>query len=449
MPTEAPAAPPATAPAPSGAIPVRTGATPVRPTGPTQVRANPTPTNSGVIDMGPKYPLSGGRPGKETKPGDAKKGLFDKIASKAKAEPGAAEAPPAAAPATETPEPGEETPPAETPATETPPADPNAKPAEAKKGKVNPWKLVDEHKAARAKAETEIAELRKLVPNVEDRKKEIELVKQIHDRNKQLEDEIRYVRYEQSTEFKEKYDAPYTNAWKKAMTDLEGVMVNDGEDGSRAVTPNDMLTLVNLPVAQAQHVASEAFGDLAGFVMAKREKIRELNDARMEALETAKTKGAERDQQRSQQIRQWNEQTSGFIKENWDTVNKATLEGPHGEYFKPREGDADWNQRLAKGYELADRAFVDNIKDPKLTREQRESIIKRHAAMRMRCAGWGPLKHENGKLKANLAALEKELAQYKGTTPGAQGRETAAAPNGRGRALDQVFASIAKRAKVY
>ena len=48
-------------------------------------------------------------------------------------------------------------------------------------------------------------------------------------RAKELEDHIRYVDYEKSTEFKEKFDAPYVASWERAMSELSEITVTDPE----------------------------------------------------------------------------------------------------------------------------------------------------------------------------------------------------------------------------
>ena len=86
---------------------------------------------------------------------------------------------------------------------------------------------------------------------------------------------------------------------------------------------------------------------------------------------------------------------------------------------------ASGNQRLAKGFELADRAFSENPLAPNLTAEQRRSIVERHAAVRNRAAAFGRLVYQNDQLTTERDALKKELAEFKSTVPGTAGSEGA------------------------
>lgn len=306
---------------------------------------------------------------------------------------------------------------------------------EPTKAKVNPWKLLDEHKAARAKAEAEALELRKLVPNETARKAELAEVEATKTRNKELEDAIRFVDYQKSKEFDEKYQQPYKKAWAKAMADLNEITVENAETGeSRAMTPQDMLQLVNLPLGQARRLADEMYGPLANDVMAHRNKLKELWDAQADALETARTSGEERHKKLTDEYAAKQKQINDVVTEAWTKANEAALQdAKYGPLFNPTEGDQDGNQRLAKGFELVDRAFKENPLNPELTTEERQSIAKRHAAVRYRAAAFGRLFAQHQKLNSEMAELKKKLGQYEGSVPGTTGSQS---QNGNGTSAD-------------
>jgi hypothetical protein len=207
------------------------------------------------------------------------------------------------------------------------------------------------------------------------------------------------------------------------MSELSEITITDpSTQTARAVTANDLMELVNMPLGKARELADTIFGSFADDVMGHRKEIRTLFDQQAQALEEAKTKGAEREQLRKEQYQKMYGTVSNQVKEAWDKINATILEDPkNGEYFKQREGDEDWNSGLKKGFELADRAFSENPMDPRLTPEQRSEIIKRHAAVRNRAAGWGPLKKEVVKLRKQLTEMESELKVYKTSTPAAGG----------------------------
>lgn len=335
--------------------------------------------------------------------------------------------------------------------TETPAA---TAPKEGDKGgkKESPWKIVETYKQRLTKAEAELAEVRTKMGNVADIEKTKATLTDLQKRNKELEDEIRYVNYEKSSEFKEKYEAPYKAAWSRATSELAEIAVKDVNTGeSRSATAQDLLTLINLPLGQARGIANEVFGEFADDMMAHRKEIRTLFDQQNQALKDAREKGSEREQQTQEQRKTLMEGIQTQVKEIWDRENTALLEDPKvGHFFKEREGDEEWNSALQKGYKLVDRAFNENPNDPRLSPEQRREIVKRHNAFRNRAAGWGPLKRAFDKQSRALAALEAKLAKYEETTPSTDGGQTTSTvqtTNGGGKVRDQIVADLQRRAK--
>lgn len=347
---------------------------------------------------------------------------------------------------------------AETPAAPTPPDKSDspdqpspeaATPAAVTKKAVNPWKLVDEYKEARKKAEAEVAELRKLVPNEKVRKEEMERFQRAEARAKELEEEMRYVNYQKTQEFQEKYQKPYEKAWKVAMDDLRELSVTDSEGNSRPLQPQDMLELVNMPLAKAREQAKALFGDFEDDVMAHRKEIRQLADRQAEALAEAKKSGEVRERERRELFERQSSQFHKFISETWEAANKEAMEHEKfGKLFQPEEGDDEGNERLKKGFELVDKAFAENPADPNLTTEQRVAVIKRHAAVRNRAAAFGRLRYQNEKLAKKVSDLEAKLKQYESSTPSpssVNAPASATLPAGSARA--EVMAALHKIAK--
>lgn len=328
--------------------------------------------------------------------------------------------------------------------TETTPA------AAEKKGKVNPWKLVDEHKAARAKAEQEIAELRKSIMDPAKLKELQTKTEQYEKRVKELEEEIRFVNYEKHPEFTEKFKKPYEQAWKRWMVDLRELTVNDPQSGQeRPIEPKDVLELVNLDLKSARAKAVETYGEFADDVMNARKEIRGLFDAQNQALELARKQGAEREQQLQKQAQEHMEGLQKQIRETWEKANQeAVSDEKIAHFFKPIEGDEEGNKRLSKGYEMADKAFHSpSPTDPRLTPEQRESVIRLHAAVRNRAAAFGRAMYQNQVLKAKIDELTKELGAFKGAQPGAAAPRQVRTEPGSMSARDSIFAELRKRAR--
>lgn len=447
MALEAPPAPPA-------------GVTIVQPS--TPPKAPPAPTTT--IKLGSSS-QSGATQVEAPKPGSARARLSAALAAKAGVTPPATPAAPAqppAAPAAAAPEAAEPaTPPAEPPGDpgvddpgqappaapegQTPPADPAAQPQG--KTKVNPWKVVDQWKSKAAELEKQVADIQTTT-----QKKYLTQIEELQKRNAQLEEDMRFVNYESTEEFKEKYHAPYQKAFDRAVAEMSELVIEDPETKTqRNVSGHDIVALANMPLAEARKFADAVYGDFADDMMAHRKEIRNLYAARQEALNEAKTKGAEREKQKREMAAKQTQEIQEHIKTTWSKVNDEAVKNPtYGKFFSPVEGDQDGNQRLAKGYELVDRAFSENPNDPRLTPEQRDSIIKRHSAVRNRAAAAGRLISWLNQRDKQIAELKAELAKYQGTTPrtgGAPAAGTTGDPATTGKASDRIFAALRAKAR--
>lgn len=396
-------------------------------------------------------------PGAPPKPGSARERMHQELRKRA-----GAEDPPASAPSPAKPE--DKTKPPISPKTTEPekPAaaaaeepEPTTEPAPAtepkpgdKKGdkRVSPWKLVDEYKAKNAELEKQLVE-RAALPEKE-KKEFLSRIEEIQKRNEELEDAIRFVNYRKSKEFQTKYQEPYQKAWSSAISELREIPVIVGEGQTRPATAQDMLNLVNLPLAEARTQAEALFGPFANDVMAHRKTIKQLWDTQAQALEEAEKNGAQREKEQIELSRKRIGEIQEQIDQTWQSANEtATKDEKHGKYFLPIEGDEEGNQKLAKGYELVDRAFRENPKDPNLTAEQRKSIINRHAAVRNRAAAYGRLVYLKEQAEARISELEKELDEIKSSTPPGGGDKPATSEAVSGSAMDRMKAELRKRAQ--
>lgn len=428
MPVEAPTAPAAPPAAPT---PAPASAPPASP--PTQPSIHVT--TSSVVDKGPAPAAP--------KKGSAQERMFEDLRKRAGAQPAPKtdEPPKQVAPEPKTDE--------GTAPTETPPEATDVSTAPEKKGKVSPWKLVDEHKAARLKAEMELADLRKTMVEPSKAKEIEEKYSAAEKRLQELEQEIRFVNYAKSKEYQEKYEAPYQAAWKKAMSDLGELTLQDPVSGQeRPLEPRDILSLVNMDLRSARTKAVELYGEFADDVMAHRKEIRNLFEAQHQALEEARKGGAERD---AQLAKQRQEQVESMVKEitaTWSEANqRAVSDERFGKFLKPIDGDEEGNRRLAKGFEMSDRAFRVSPLDPDLTAEQRADVIRLHAAVRNRSAAFGRIAYHNAQLEAKIAALTDELNKFKNAQPGTGASRPTDKPGTPASARDSVFAALRARAR--
>lgn len=405
-----------------------------------------SPGGTPALDKGPEQPI---------KKGSAMDRLKQDLAKKAEFTP---PEPPKPKPETETPAPEtEETPEPETqetPEPETTPKPPTEKPEAkidpktGKPAKPNPWKLVDEWKGRATQLEKDLVEAKKSIVPEQERKVLETRAQSAEARVKELEDEIRYVNYEKHPEFIKNYQEPYEKAWKAATSDLSEISITDPQTKElRAATPQDLMELVSLPLGQARAIADQVFGSFADDIMAHRKAVKDLFQKKTDAVKEVKEQGSVREKQQRELSEKQSGELTKQITATWEKVNADALQDPKvGHIFKQREGDQEWNQRLGKGFELVDRAWSENPADPKLTPEQRASVIKRHAAVRHRAASWGAVVFDNMRKDAEIAAYRKELEAYKKSTPPPGGGEPSGEPAEAGSAMARMQARLRKLA---
>jgi hypothetical protein len=330
-----------------------------------------------------------------------------------------------------------------------PPAEPGSVPAgEPGKGdkKASPWKLLDQHKAKIVELESKLLESSKLPE--QEKKGFLDRIEKAEARAKELEDHIRFVNYSKSSEFVTKYQQPYEKAWKAAMSELKEIPVIIGEGQTRPATTDDLLALVNMPLGAAREQAEQFFGPFANDVMAHRKTLKQLWEAQAQALEDAEKNGAERERQHNEMTQKKLGEIQEQMNTTWQAANDEALKHEkHGKYFSKVEGDEDGNQRLTNGFEMVDKAFRENPKDPNLSPEQRATIIKRQAAVRNRAAAYGRLVSWIEERDNRIAELEKELSEIKSSSPttdgGGKPPENPSVPSS---ARDRMHQELRKRA---
>lgn len=306
--------------------------------------------------------------------------------------------------------PGEEAKPEEKPGPEGKPGEPAAE----KPGKTSPWKLVESYKKSNAQLQQEIAELRTSMKPGELPKEHQEKFAAIEARNKELEDEIRHVNFSKSKEFAEQYQKPYEEAWVNAIADLKELVITNEDGSSRAATAQDLIALSNMPLGQARATAKEWFGDSADDVMAHRRTIRDLSDKQTKALEESKKGGSERDQQRTAEMQAKQKARSEESAKVWKSVNEEAM--AKYEYLRPVEGETERNEKLEKAQKFVDETLKRSVNSAK-TEQERDEILRSHAAVRNRAIGFSTLKHENASLRARVAELEKSMSEFQASEP--------------------------------
>lgn len=274
----------------------------------------------------------------------------------------------------------------------------------------SPWKLVETYKAKLANTERELAEAR-----AKGNPADVEVLKQrleaTENRAKALEEEIRFVDYSKSAEFKEKYQQPYDEAWTKAQAELSELTVTLPDGTSRPADVNDLVRLANLPLGEARRQANEMFGDAADDVMAHRRHIRELAEAQTKALDEAKKHGDRRQQEQAEAIGKVRSETSQL----WTST--IAEEESKRDFLQPKEDDNEWNEKLEKAKLFVDGALAKNAFDPRMTPEDRKEAVKRHVALRNRAIGFAVRGLVIKRQAAEIKSLNDELAKFKSSTP--------------------------------
>lgn len=229
-------------------------------------------------------------------------------------------------------------------------------------------------------------------------------LEQAEKRRTELEDHMRYLDYRKSTEFQEKYEKPYTEAWAGALKEIAELNVTDAEGNSRPGNSQDLIALCNLPLGQAMAEAKEKFGELASIVLAHRKTIRDLADAQSKAEGEAKTKSKEFFDNREKTQREQAERIQG----EWRNLNEDAVK-KYPQWFATDESDLEGNKLLEEGFKLADAAFSGQLKP--------EEAIRLHSAIRNKAAGFDRLAYRLNKAGARIKELEKELSGFKESEP--------------------------------
>lgn len=231
----------------------------------------------------------------------------------------------------------------------------------------------------------------------------------------ELETEVKFLDYSRSGEFKEKYHAPLTKAWKAAIDDIQGATITEEDGITREATANDILNLTQLSTTQAAARATEMFGAAASEILAHRRRILDISAQRDGALGEWRTKGSEREAESQRNT----EQSRAKVVSLWENTIKEETEA-NRELFAPDEKDPEGNEFLKKGDALIKIAFTGQGLREGLTPEQRTELITRtQARVATRAMAFGRERHRNIQLQAKVEELTEKLKGYEKSEPGA------------------------------
>lgn len=273
----------------------------------------------------------------------------------------------------------------------------------------------------------------------------IESLKSKDARIEELQTEIKYLSYESSDEYKEKYQKPYEEAATNSTSRAVQLKVPDPETGAtRNLTEQEFWNIVRIGDDDAALSAAEQlFGEnstRANFLIERRNEIINAHRRGQIAKDEFRKTGSEREksamEQRLQQ-QQATEAQSTKINETFKKLNTDAVE-KYPQWFKEEEGDDTGNELLKKGFAMADRAFSPNDLTP-------EQTVKLHSAIRNKSAGFDRLAYKNTTLKRRISELETELSEFRESDPGAAGGTGRKPEKQEMSAFDEIDAMAAAR----
>jgi hypothetical protein len=230
--------------------------------------------------------------------------------------------------------------------------------------------------------------------------------------------ELRAAKQEASPEFKEKYDKPFNAAAERARKQVTELAVTNAEDGTtRPATWEDFTALYSLPVGKAIEQANALFGASANFVLGLREKLLDMDTARQSALQEERAQFKQRNEADAANRVQADE----FIKSDWAATMQRVGELPD---YKNDPEDTELTE--ARKHALAQ--FGVQVKGT--GQELIKNTHARNAHIQHRTAAFSVQKIMLARKDAEIAKLQSQVEELKGSAPGGVKRPGGVAPAG-------------------
>jgi hypothetical protein len=224
-----------------------------------------------------------------------------------------------------------------------------------------------------------------------------------------LESELKLLRYERSPEYKQKFEEPYNQAYKRAVQSINGLTVKmknaeTGEVTERPATEKDFAEVLGQPTEGAAYrVARELFGDDHQLVTRHVDRLFEIAEQSKNEITKYRQQATERDSNetaRQATERQASEAMARRADEGWKQRNK---------WFSPIEGDEEGNALLQKGFQQA------NMDEKALTPDQRAIY---HSYRKHAVAALPRLQAKVTAYETRIADLETKLQEFEESGPG-------------------------------
>jgi hypothetical protein len=257
-----------------------------------------------------------------------------------------------------------------------------------------------------------------------------------------LAKEIEYVDYQQSAEYKSKYEQPYVDAWTKARAKVSEFDATQEDGTIRAATAKDFDTIASQPdYRSAKAIAKQMFPDDWQAILNMREGVLELNSKRIEALDAKRKEGEDVRKQRQEERSQAGKKLISDLGKHW----KSKMEADHKafpQYFGDVEGDPKANELLSNGFKEALDAFsvMDVANHPGLTEAQRIAALDKHVRMFNKAAAFDRLAYQFSQQNKKVRELEEKLKEYEKSEPGPGdgGPQRESAPDASGDRINRL-----------
>jgi hypothetical protein len=313
--------------------------------------------------------------------------------------------------------------------------------------KAEKLELENKYKAERTTWETQLAEAKKGDPAVTERLTKLQ--KQYDD----TENELRFVRYESSNDFKERFEKPYIAAYQAGMNRAAALKIIERKDDSDPTNPrvlqqsrqgtvqdfDAIMSIVDDDLATEKAV--ELFGEKkAPLLLYHREEVMKANGVMRQAVKEYREKGTQWEKEQAT-LREQHQQAAVQMVEQIQTA--AAEKFPT--FFKPIENDTHGNELLEKGNHRIKRIIAGGapLADGEKQWTAQEYAVE-VAAFRNKGGAFDRLAHQNVQLRKQLKEISDKLKAYEESEPGdGEGRREAA---GAGTDADDWATQLEKRA---
>jgi regulator of replication initiation timing len=226
---------------------------------------------------------------------------------------------------------------------------------------------------------------------------------------------MRYVKFERTPEYQEKYRKPLDKAYEAAARAIAGIKIQDADGNEvREAKIDDIYSLVQIPSeAQADEAAIALFGKHARTAMKHRDNIVSRIEAMREAQDEWRTKGSERETQMKEEGER---ATKQFQK--WTEEKQRDLAEAAPDYFGEPKDDPEAAALVEKSSAIVDIALGRaKFKDGMSSEDQAKARAEAIGHVVSRARNFGRLVRSNQKLSDENAELKEKLKGYEKSEP--------------------------------